>query len=145
MANIDTLPKEISCEQCRDMLSEYVDREAAEDVRASIERHLTECTKCVTESTRLQGLKNVVRHWTGVTGSGRFRATVLQQMIRESQQTQIAPGELAQATADREARQVQPRDLDSEESKRIPPIWVLIAAAVLSVIVYFVVLKLRGM
>ncbi len=141
MANIETLPKEITCEECRELLSEYVDREIAPEIRASIERHLTECTRCVTESTRLQGLKNIVRHWDGVKGSGRFRATVMQQMIRESQQTQINPGDLAQATANREARQV---DDDVPEPKRIPPVWVLIAAAVLSVIVYFVVLKIRG-
>jgi anti-sigma factor RsiW len=105
-------------------LGKYVDGESAEDTRAAIERHLTECTRCVTESTRLQGLKNIVRHWSGVTGSGRFRAQVMQQMIRESQQTQIAPADLAEATAAHGSKQAQAVNADLAEPKRIPPVWV---------------------
>lgn len=143
MADTDTEPKLITCDECRDLLSEYVDREIAEDIRASIERHLTECNRCVTESTRLQGLKNVIRHWDGVKGTGKFRTAVMQQMIRESQQTHISAGQLADATAAaKEARQFQSDD--DPEPKRLPPVWVLIAAAVLAVLVYFIVLKLRG-
>ena len=143
MADTDTAPKIISCDECRDLLSEYVDREIAEDVRASIERHLTECTRCVTESTRLQGLKNIVRHWDGVKGTNKFRHTVMQQMIRESQQTQINPGKLAEATAAaKEAREF--RLDDDDEPKHVPPVWVIIAALVLAALVYLIVLKLRG-
>ncbi len=145
MADTDTEPKLITCDECRDLLSEYVDREIAEDIRASIERHLTECTRCVTESTRLQGLKNVIRHWDGVKGTGKFRNAVMQQMVRESQQTHISAGQLADATAAaKEARQFQPGEDDPAEPKRLPPVWVLIAAVVLAVLVYFIVLKLRG-
>ena len=144
MADTVAAPKQITCDECRDLLSEYVDREIQEDVRASIERHLTECTRCVTESTRLQGLKNVVRHWDGVRGSGRFRASVMSQMIRESQATQISPERLAEAAAlAKEVKQQQEED-DAAEPKRLPPVWVFIAAAVLAAAVYFIVLKLRG-
>ena len=144
MADIGTAPKPklISCEECRDLLSEYVDREIQEDIRASIERHLTEYNRCVTESTRLQGLKNVIRHWDGVKGTGAFRNSVMQQMIRESQQTQIPAAKLAEATA--AAREGRAAEDDAHEAKRLPPVWVLIAATALAVIVYFIVLKLRG-
>ncbi len=143
MAQTAMAAKIISCEECREMLSEYVDREIDEDARSIIERHLTECTRCVTESTRLQGLKNIVRHWDGVRGTGKFRAGVMQQMIRESQQMQIPSQKLAEATAAASARNAQ-AEADAAEPKRLPPVWILIAAAVLAVVVYFAVLKLRG-
>ncbi len=147
MAETGTAPKPnvITCEQCRDLLSEYVDREIDEPIRASIERHLMECNRCVTESTRLQGLKNVIRHWDGVKGTGKFRDSVMQQMIRESQQTQIAPGQLEEATAAAKESKLNLGALeDADEPKPMPPVWLLIAAVVLSVVVYFVVLKMRG-
>ena len=145
MADTGTAPKPnlITCEECRDLLSAYVDREIDEPIRASIERHLTECNRCVTESTRLQGLKNVIRHWDGVKGTGKFRDSVMTQMIRESQQTQIPASQLADATAlAKEAKQAQEDEAD--EPKPMPPVWVLIAAVVLCLAVYFVVLKMRG-
>ncbi|MEI6233837.1 MAG: anti-sigma factor [Planctomycetota bacterium] len=147
MADIGTATpiKAITCDECRDLLSEYVDREIDEPVRASIERHLTECTRCVTESTRLQGLKKIVRHWDGVKGTSKFRGAVMQQMIRESQQTQIPANKLAEATAAAlEAKQGLPLDDDEPKEKPMPPVWVLIAAAALAALVYYAVLKLRG-
>ena len=58
--NSDAAVKEISCEQCRELLSDYVDREISPSERASVERHLSTCAKCGTESARLHGLKKIV-------------------------------------------------------------------------------------
>ena len=67
-------------------------------------------------------------------------------MIRESQQTTIPPEQLAEASAAvAAAREKREAQFDEPtEPKHIPPVWVLIAAAVLSAVVYYVVLKLRG-
>src|SRR5205809_621231 len=61
--------KEITCEECRDLLSEYVDREISDSERASVEYHIKTCTRCSTESTRVTGLKKIAQHWEGVKGS----------------------------------------------------------------------------
>jgi anti-sigma factor (TIGR02949 family) len=131
----DTAPEplQLSCEDCRDLLSEYLDKEISPEHRAAIEHHLATCTRCVTESTRLQGLKNIVKHWEGVRGTSNFRAAVMTRFISESQQ--IQPGKLAVPKSEVE---------DRDDPKRIPPIWVLTAAIVLAVIVYYAILYFRG-
>lgn len=132
----DTAPQplQLSCEDCRDLLSEYVDKEIGPEHRAAIEHHLGTCTKCVTESSRLQGLKNIVKHWEGVQGSSKFRDAVMTRFIRESQE--IQPGQL---------KVPESNDLEGDEPKRIPPIWVLLAALVLAAVTYFAILKFRGL
>ena len=133
----DTAPEplQLSCEDCRDLLSAYVDKEIGPAHRAAIEHHLATCTRCVTESSRLQGLKNIVKHWEGVRGTSNFRAAVMTRFISESQQ--IQPGQLAVPRTDEAAG-------ERDEPKRIPPIWVLAAAFVLAVVVYYGILHLRG-
>lgn len=145
MAETVAAAQDITCDQCREMLSEYVDGESPEGMRACIEKHLLTCTRCTTESTRMKGLKNIVRHWDGVNGSGEFRKTVMQRMIRESQQ--IAPGQLneAAATATASNKGFIVEEEEEPAAKSLPPIWVLAAALMLAAIVYVVILKVRGM
>jgi anti-sigma factor RsiW len=127
-------PKEIRCEQCRELLSDYVDRELSAEERAAVERHLGSCQKCGTESVRLMGLKKIVQRWDGVKGSGEFRAAVMEKMIRESQQMASAPftEEAARASQRKLA-------LESGEGKTLPPVWILAAAAGLAVLAYLLV------
>ena len=144
MPEAESAIKSLSCDECRDLLSEYVDREIAEELRASIEQHLMTCTRCSTESTRMQGLKNIVRHWDGVQGSREFHQVVMQRMISESQQ--MPSGQINEAAAASASARVFPeRDDDEVEAKRLPPIWVLAAALILAVLAYFAILKIRGM
>lgn len=144
MPEAESAIKSLTCEECRDLLSEYVDREIAEEQRASIERHLTTCTRCATESTRMQGLKNIVRHWDGVQGTQEFHQVVMQRMIRESQQ--MPSGQINEAAAaSASARVFAAREEDEDEVKRLPPIWVLAAALILAVLAYFAILKIRGL
>ncbi|MGD0088482.1 MAG: zf-HC2 domain-containing protein [Planctomycetota bacterium] len=134
----------LTCEQCRGLLSDYVDRELTESERAAVEHHLGNCTKCGTESARMLGLKKIVQHWGGVKGSGEFRKSLVNRMIEESQQMPVLhPGEV-QATA---TAAVGPQaDPDREGAgKSLPPIWILLAAFCLAVAVYFLVLWLRGL
>lgn len=134
---------ELTCERCRELLSDYVDRELTGDEKALVERHLGSCNKCGSESVRLHGLKKIVQHWDGVKGSGEFRKSVIEKMIRESQQVPSL-----QFTDAAKAARVGDLDtlvLDSEaEGKSLPPIWILLAASLLAVAAYFVVLWLRG-
>lgn len=125
------------------MLSEYVDGESSEDARASIEKHLMTCTRCTTESTRMQGLKNIVRHWDGVNSSTEFRKTVVQRMIRESQQ--IPSGQFNEAAATASNKGFIVEEEEEPAAKSLPPIWVLAAALMLAAIVYVVILKIRGL
>jgi anti-sigma factor RsiW len=127
-------PKEISCEQCRELLSDYVDRELSNDEKVSVEHHLNTCQKCGTESARLMGLKKIVQHWDGVQGSGEFRAAVMQKMISESQQ-------MASAPFNEEAARASQRKTSEEgpEGKTLPPVWILLAALGLAIIAFLVV------
>jgi len=84
-------PKELSCDACRELLSDYVDRELTPEEFSSVEHHLSTCQKCATESTRLQGLKNLLKNWDGVKGSSKFRDSIMQKYITESQMMQSKP------------------------------------------------------
>jgi len=122
-----------------------VDRELTADERSCVEKHLASCNKCSTESQRLVGLKNVVHHWGGVKGSGEFRQAVVQQMIRESQQMSSAPF-VKEAGAQASGRSAPIEAVENEpEVKTLPPVWILLVAAALAVVAYFVVIRLRGM
>jgi anti-sigma factor RsiW len=133
---------ELTCEQCRELLSDYVDRELTDAERSSVERHLGNCAKCGTESVRLLGLKKIVQHWGGVQGSGEFRKSLMEKMIRESHQmpaVQIPDAADGVAAAE---RQTSLQDADAERT--LPPIWILMAATVGAVAAYFLVRWLRG-
>jgi anti-sigma factor RsiW len=133
---------ELSCDQCRDLLSEYVDREISEAERVAVERHLKTCSKCTTESVRMSGLKNVVRNWDGVKGSGEFRKSLVQQMIRESQQV---PSEQFNAAAAKASSARSGGLIEDEDAgKTLPPAWILLVALFLAVAAYFGVMALRG-
>lgn len=133
-------PKELTCEQCREFLSDYIDRELTAGERAAVEHHVGTCLKCANESTNIQGLKRVAQEWQGVQGSGEFRRSVMQRMIRESQQMPAAAIRQAADAAAESARMPG----DDEEGKSIPPVWILLAAGALAICVYYLILWLRG-
>jgi anti-sigma factor RsiW len=132
----------LSCEQCRELLSDYVDRELSESEKASVERHLSNCIKCGSESARLHGMKKIVQHWQGVTGSGEFRKSVMEKMIRESQQVPSQQFNDAAKASDGAAADSQ--RIEEVEERSLPPIWILLAAGVLAIAAYYLVLFLRA-
>ena len=139
-------PSQITCEQCRDLLSDYVDRELSEKEKLAVESHLGTCPRCGTESARLLGLKKIVQHWEGVPGSGEFRKVVVEKMIRESQ---MAPSAQFTEAARESARQpvLAPSHGaggDEGDIKTLPPIWILLVAGALAFAAYYLVLFLRG-
>ena len=133
--------KEISCEQCRELLSDYVDREISEAQQSLVELHLKSCLKCGTESSRLMGLKQIVQHWDGVQGSSQFHKSVMEKMIRESQQT---PADQFNAAALARENELANSTGRVEDARTLSAVWILLAAAFIAVAAYFVVLKLRG-
>lgn len=138
--NSGAIVKEISCEQCRELLSDYVDREISESERAAVERHLSSCTKCVTESARLNGLKKIVQQWDGVQGSGEFRKSVVEKMIRETQQ--VPADQFKKVVLASGAEEMGP---DPEEgAKTLPPAWILLVAIFLAVVAYLGIMHFRG-
>lgn len=134
---------ELTCEQCRELLSDYVDRELTDAERSAVERHLGNCGKCGTESSRLVGLKKVVQHWGGVKGSGEFRKALMERVVRESQQMPAL--NLAEAPAGANPSAQAQTDSESGAAERtLPPIWILLVAAVVAAAAYYLVLWLRG-
>jgi anti-sigma factor RsiW len=135
---------QLTCEQCRELLSDYVDRELTGAERASVEHHLGNCPKCGTESARMLGLKKIVQHWEGVKGSGAFHKSLMNKMIRESQQMPVLDTAEAQAVSS-SAVGSQDGAEDAEAGKRLPPIWVVLAFVCLAFAAYYLVLWLRGL
>jgi anti-sigma factor RsiW len=136
-------PKELTCEQVRELLSDYIDREISKDEKSAVEHHLSTCLKCANESHNIQGLKRVAQQWPGAQASGEFRKSVMQRMIRESQQMPAAGiRQAADAAAAQSARALAPED--DEDTKNLPPIWILAAAITLAIGVYYLILWLRG-
>src|SRR5438309_6842874 len=119
---------EINCEQCRELLSDYIDRELNGGEKAAVERHLNTCTKCGSESSRMMGLKKIVQHWDGVKGSGEFRKSVMERMIRESQQ--LPSKQFTDAAHAGSAASESARSKSDAEIRTLPPIWILLAAGV---------------
>jgi anti-sigma factor RsiW len=130
---------ELTCEQCRELLSDYLDRELSDSEVKAVERHLGDCVRCGTESSRLAGLKRIVQHWEGVKGSGEFRKAVIAQMVRESQQVPARQfADAAAAGPDTAAAD------DPAAEKTVPPLWVLLAAGAVAFALYWIVRWLRG-
>ena len=131
-----TLPDELSCEKCRDLLSEHTDGELPPEVLVTIDHHLKTCQKCASESTRIHGLKNLVNHWEGIEGNDRWRTSVMNQFIRESS---MMPSEPFVEAADKaKAKAESEREL-AEAEQGLSPIWVLSIAFFLAVAAYFLV------
>jgi anti-sigma factor RsiW len=134
MSEPATQSAELSCEQCRELLSGYVDRELTADEQQAVDRHLSRCTRCATESTRVVGLKKVVQHWDGIQGSDEFHQDVLQKLISESQ---MMPSKQFMEAAEK---------AKAESLRQTPPVanrswlWLLVGvllAAAVAVVVYF--------
>jgi anti-sigma factor RsiW len=104
-----TQSTDLNCEQCRELLSDYVDRELTEDEQKAVERHLASCTRCASESTRMVGLKNVVQHWNGIQGSEEFHEDVMGKLITESQMMPSKPfTDAAEKARAESVRQTEP-------------------------------------
>jgi anti-sigma factor RsiW len=135
---------ELTCEQCRELLSDYVDRELTDAERSSVEHHLGNCPKCGTESARMLGLKKIVQHWGGVRGSGEFRKSLMNRMIQESQEMPVLdPAEGRAASAAAVGSQTGREEHGA--GKPLQPIWILLALACVAFAVYYLVLWLRGL
>ncbi|MBE7465104.1 MAG: zf-HC2 domain-containing protein [Planctomycetes bacterium] len=129
--------REISCEECRDLLSDYVDKELDEGGRASVEKHLATCEKCSGESSILMGLKNVIQNWDGVSGSDAFKKRTMDQYIRESQ---MVPSKQFTDAAAQSARD----QADPEHRKALNPVAVIGGAVLVAALLYVLIRFLKG-
>lgn len=135
----DSKAREISCEQCRELLSDYVDRELDASEQAAVEQHLGACVRCGNESSRMAGLKNIVQHWDGVRSSVKFRQAVLEKFVSESRLMPSAPFKEA---AEKARADAPPAASGSAAPGRLTSIWLIGIALVLVVLIYLVTLLL---
>jgi anti-sigma factor RsiW len=105
-----TQPLDLSCEQCRDLISGYVDRELTRAEREAVERHVVGCQKCAGESSCMTGLKEIVRRWNGIQSGGEFHKNLVEKLVRESRMMSSKPFVEAaeRARTASEAREVAP-------------------------------------
>ena len=67
----------LTCEEVRGLLSEYADKELAEDEFRRIEEHLKTCKGCTLESTIILNLKRFIEVWDGLKAEEDFGKRVL--------------------------------------------------------------------
>ncbi len=123
-------PQPITCEQCRELLSGYVDRELDAGEQAAVEHHLATCVRCGNESSRLVGLKNIVQHWDGVKSSEKFREAVLEKFVSESRMMPSAP--FTEAAEKARADSVQGLTAQQGGRKKLSLGWCIAIAIVLA-------------
>jgi len=131
--------RELSCSECREMLSGYCDRELEAPEQAAVEGHLRTCEKCGKESTEIRGLKQIVQHWRGIEGSGEWRRSLVERFVRESRTMPAGP--LAEAA---ESIRETAQDVSPELKNKLPPVLILTASALLAVVAYILVRALMG-
>ena len=73
----------MDCEEVRDLLSPYLDRELTGDEMTSIARHLENCPDCMNKSTIFSQLSRIIQHWEGIKASEDAKAA-LARKIRDA-------------------------------------------------------------
>jgi anti-sigma factor (TIGR02949 family) len=76
--------RELNCDEVRELLSPYQDRELTPDEMTAIAEHLESCPDCMHKSTILGQLSKVIKHWEGIKASELARQKLLEQVRRVS-------------------------------------------------------------
>ena len=137
-------PREISCDQVRDLLSEYVDRELSAQERADVEHHINTCLKCGSESSRMVGLKKFVQHWDGVKGSSSFHEKVMQEYISESRLMASKPFTEAADKARAESERQQADSARQQPKQQGSLVTLLLVVLALAAVIILIFLSMRG-
>ncbi len=80
--------RELNCEEVRELLSPYLDRELTSDEMTDIAGHLEECPDCMHKSTIFGQLSRVIKHWEGIKASEEVKAKLMDKVRRDSTRQQ---------------------------------------------------------
>jgi anti-sigma factor (TIGR02949 family) len=80
--------RELDCEEVRELLSPYQDRELTPDEMTAIAEHLERCPDCMHKSTIFGQLSKIIKHWEGIKASEDAKAHLLDRVRRLSTRTQ---------------------------------------------------------
>ena len=72
----------MNCEEVKDLLSAFQDRELEPGEMTAVEEHLKNCPECATQSTMLTNLSRIVQHWEGVRASERVKHELVEKVHR---------------------------------------------------------------
>ncbi len=78
----------MNCEDVRELLSPYLDRELTSDEMTDIAGHLEECPDCMHKSTVFGQLSRVVKHWEGIKASEEAKRKLMEKVRRASTRQQ---------------------------------------------------------
>jgi anti-sigma factor (TIGR02949 family) len=73
---------ELNCEEVRDLLSPYLDRELTSEEMTAIAEHLESCPDCMHKSTVFGQLSRIIKHWEGIKASEENRQRLMEQVRR---------------------------------------------------------------
>jgi len=78
----------VNCEEVKDLLSAFRDRELSAEEMSAVEAHLQDCANCAAQSTMITNLSRIVQHWEGVKAS----ETARHQLIEKARAGTVGPG-----------------------------------------------------
>jgi len=76
--------RELNCDEVRELLSPYLDRELTSDEMTDIARHLEDCPECMHKSTIFGQLSRVIKHWEGIKASEEVKRKLMEKVRRDS-------------------------------------------------------------
>ncbi len=72
----------MDCEEARELLSPYLDRELTPEEMTAIAEHLEDCKDCAEQSTIFGQLSRIVKHWEGIRSPEETRRELVEKMRR---------------------------------------------------------------
>ena len=78
----------MNCEEVKELLSAFQDRELSVEEMTGIQEHLQDCADCAAKSNVITNLSRIVKHWEGVKASETARRKLLDKAVSG----QLSPG-----------------------------------------------------
>jgi anti-sigma factor RsiW len=68
----------VNCEEVKEVLSAFQDRELSAEEMTAVEAHLQDCANCAAQSSMITNLSRIVQHWEGVKASETARHQLIE-------------------------------------------------------------------
>jgi anti-sigma factor (TIGR02949 family) len=70
----------LNCQEVRELLSPYLDRELTSEEMTDIAMHLESCKACMEQSTVFGQLSRVIKHWEGIQATEEVKRRLMEQV-----------------------------------------------------------------
>jgi anti-sigma factor (TIGR02949 family) len=77
----------LNCDEVRELLSPYLDRELTGEEMTALGEHLDSCKECAAKSAIFGQLSKILNHWEGVQASNNAREHLSEQLRKINRET----------------------------------------------------------